>query len=887
MNFKQRLLWCVSSLVAGGIFLPISVSAQGVTSDGTLSTKVTSPDNLNFTITNGNQPNNGANLFHSFSQFSIPTGGSATFDLLNTPNISTIFSRVTGGNISNIDGLIQTTNSSNPVSLFLLNPSGIIFGKNARLNIGGSFIATTANSIIFSDGVKFSASDRTANPLLTVNAPIGLQLEANAGAISLQEMATLQVAQGNTLALVGSQIDMTGANLTASDGRVELWATQNAQIALNNQARWQLTSDPRIVNWGNISLSQTSLVEASGTNGGAINIRGRGLTLQDGSNIRSITSAGQGKGITVQTTEFVDLMGASDIGQFAPGISTSVGILFGAPASGRAGDVTVETGSLRLSNGAWLQSSSNGDNSRSGDLTVKAADVDILGANPFLTSPTAINANLFVGTNNESGKITINAERIRVQDGGIISTALVVVSPFFRPTGKAGDILIRATESLIISGYTPDKLLSGVSSRIGATDGESGNISIDVGRLQIFNGGTVRSTLSGTGKAGNITIRAKDVTVSEPELDSLGSLPGGITVSLGANAVGSGGNISLTADSLRLFNGGQITSSTNGNGAAGSINLQVKNIMVEGISQTLSNGQILPSTIAATSSTKSDAGSVNIVSDRIDVLNRGELSVSNTGGGNAGNLSVSASHVQLDYVGSLRSQVSAGNQGNISLNTNTLVLRRGGQIDANATLSATGGNISINAPFIVAVRSENSDITANAVQGSGGNIDITTQGLFGLKFRPQLTDESDITASSQFGLSGTVNINNLTFTPTAGLIELPTDVIDPSQRIAQGCRTYGNSRFVATGRGGLPDDPSDRRNSHHPWTDLRDPSAFRNSTTLATTPQSENAKTPIVEATGWQLNAKGEVEIYAANNVARGTPVIDCAGFLAIANKSF
>ncbi|ELS33356.1 MULTISPECIES: filamentous hemagglutinin N-terminal domain-containing protein [Pseudanabaena] len=888
MNFSQRLWWYSSTFLFWGMFLPIAVTAQPITADGTLSTTVTSPDNLNFTITNGNQPNSGANLFHSFSQFSVPTGGSATFNLVNTPNITTIFSRVTGGSVSNIDGLIQTINNNNPVSLFLLNPSGIIFGANASLNIGGSFIGTTANSVIFSDGVKFSANDLTSPPLLTVSAPIGLQLEANAGAISLQAMANLQVAQGNTLALVGSQIDMKGANLTASDGRVEMWAAQNAQIALNNQASWQLASDPSIVNWGNISLSQTSLVDASGTNGGAINIRGRGLTLQDGSNIRSITSAGQGKGITVQTTDFVDLMGASDIGQFAPGISTSVGILFGAPASGQAGDVTVETGSLRLSNGAWLQSSSNGDNSRSGNVTVKAKDVDVLGANPFVASPTAINSNLFVGKNNESGKITIDADRIRVQDGGIISTALVVVSPV-RPTGKAGDISIRAKESLIISGYTPDKLLSGVSSRIGATDGEAGNISIDVGSLQIFNGGTVRSTLSGKGKAGNINIQAKEVTVSDPEIDALSSLPGGITVSLGANAVGSGGNISLTADSLRLFNGGQITSSTNGNGAAGSINLQVKNITVDNVSKTLSNGQILTSTIAATSSTKSDAGSVNIVGDRLDVLNGAEISVSNTGGGNAGNLSVSASRVQLDYGGSLRSEVSAGDRGNISINTNVLLLRHGSQISTNATGNATGGNINIKGAFIVAVPSENSDITANALRGAGGNINITTQGLFGLKFRPQLTPESDITASSQFGLSGTVNINNLAFTPTAGLIQLPSNIDDPSQRIAQGCRTYGNSRFVATGRGGLPENPSDRRSGNHPWTDIR------NLSTLATVKQSEkqsekqsaNVTPPIVEATGWQINAKGEVRIYAANNDTRETAITDCTGFLAVTNKAF
>ncbi|TYQ31333.1 filamentous hemagglutinin N-terminal domain-containing protein [Pseudanabaena sp. UWO310] len=892
MNFSQRLWWCGSSFLFLGMLLPTNVSAQSVTADGTLSTTVTSPDNLNFTITNGNQPNSGANLFHSFSQFTVPTGGSATFNLVNTPNISTIFSRVTGGSVSNIDGLIQTTNNNNPVSLFLLNPNGIIFGKNASLNIGGSFIGTTANSVIFSDGVKFSANDLTSPPLLTVSAPIGLQLEANAGAISLQKTANLQVAQGNTLALVGSQIDMTGANLIASDGRVEMWAAQNAQIALNNQARWQLTSDPSIVNWGNISLSQASLVDTSGTNGGAINIRGRGLTLQGGSNVRSITLAGQGKGITVQTTDFVDLLGASQAGQFSPGISTSVGILFGAPGSGRAGDVTVETGSLRLSNAARLQSSSNGDNSRSGDIIIKAKDVEVVGSNPFGTNaPTAISTVLFTGTNNESGKITIDAERIRVQDGGIVSTSLVYLGLSSPPTGKAGDISIRATESLIISGYTPAKLLSGVSTAIDLTKGEGGNITIETGSLQVFNGGTVRNTLSGTGKAGNINIQAKEVAISDPELDGLTQLSGGITVSIGANSEGTGGNINLTADSLRLFNGGQITSSTNGNVAAGNINLQVKNITVDGISKTLSNGQILPSTIAATSSTKADAGSVNIVGDRLDVRNRGEISVSNTGGGNAGNLSVSASRVQLDYGGSLRSEVSAGDRGNISINADVLLLRHGSQISTNATGNATGGNININGKFIVAVPSENSDITANAILGAGGNINITTQGLFGLKFRPQLTPESDITASSQFGLSGTVNINNLAFTPTAGLIQLPSNIDDPSQRIAQGCRTYGNSRFVATGRGGLPDNPSDRRSGDRPWTDIRDPASFRNLNSLATTSQSEKqavkATPPIVEATGWRLNVKGEVEIYTINSAIREATVTDCGGFLAIAPNLF
>jgi large exoprotein involved in heme utilization and adhesion len=169
---------------------------------------------------------------------------------------------------------------------------------------------------------------------------------------------------------------------------------------------------------------------------------------------------------------------------------------------------------------------------------------------------------------------------------------------------------------------------------------------------------------------------------------------------------------------------------------------------------------------------------------------------------------------------------------------------------------------------------------ANAFQGNGGNIQITTNGIFGLKYRDRQSNDNDITASSQFGVTGNVNINNLTFTPTIGLIELPSNINDPSQTIVQGCRTYGNSRFVSTGRGGLPDDPSNHLNSHHPWTDLRDPSAFRNSTSLTTSSQANTNIPAIVEARGWRINAKGTVEIYATGSEPSTSvfSLTNCAG---------
>ena len=831
----------ISSLLTSGIVLPV---AAQVTSDGTTNTTVNSINN-NFNIINGIQKGN--NLFHSFKEFSIPTGGSATFDLTNTSNIDTIFSRVTGGNVSNIDGLIQTLNSTNPVSLFLMNPNGIIFGQNASLNIGGSFIGTTAESINFADGFKFSATDTTTTPLLTVSVPVGLQMGNNAGAIQVQ--GKLQVPTENTLALVGSQIDMTGANLTASDGYVELWAVENAEIATNTQP-WQLTSPNDTAEWGTITLQQISLVDASGINGGAINVRGRGLTLQDGSNIVSSTSAGQGKGITIQTTEFVDLLGNSapfeqlpvpsgqppfPVDQLPvpsgqppfPGLQTSVGnslelFVFSEPsATGQAGNITIETGRLKMANGAWLQSATFGNNSRTGDISIRATDVDLVGYEnktlPGLSATTIANLLAF-GSNSQSGKVTVDAQNVRLLNGSRISSSVL------GGNGAGGEVLIRASESLEIQGANPVGIFSAVLASLeSGTTGQGGSISIDTGSLILSNGGGITSEVVGSqinpfgfipsanGTAGDIDIRAKDIEVSEPMIDGFSQTITGITTSLGNGSVGSGGNIKLTADNLRVFNGGQINSSTDGNGAAGNVNLQVKNIDVQGVSQPLSNGQILSSSITAYSTTNFAAGSVDIQSANLRVRDRAEITVSNTGSGNAGNLNINSNKIFLDNGGTLQAEVNGGSQGNIKLEANDgLILRRGSNITTNATGTSTGGNIDITAGVIAAVSKENSDIVANAVLGSGGNINITTQGIFGLEFRDQLTEESDITASSEFGVNGTVDINNFSIDPSSGLVELPVALSDSSQQIATGCSNNTGSSFVATGRGGIPQNPTNK-----------------------------------------------------------------------------
>jgi filamentous hemagglutinin family protein len=242
--------------------------------------------NPNFQIDGG--ATRGGNLFHSFSDFSIPTGGSAFFN--NAADVQNILTRVTGGSISNIDGLIRANGTAN---LFLLNPNGIIFGQNASLNIGGSFVATTANALGFGNLGFFSASNPEApSALLTINpsalffnqiaaAPIQNNSTAPAGTtLAGADALGLRVPDGRSLLLVGGNISMDGGRLNAFGGRVELGGLAGAgTVGLNVDGNNLSLSFPNSVERSDVFLSNGAQVNVIASDGGSIAVNARNLEM--------------------------------------------------------------------------------------------------------------------------------------------------------------------------------------------------------------------------------------------------------------------------------------------------------------------------------------------------------------------------------------------------------------------------------------------------------------------------------------------------------------------------------------------------------------------------------------------------------------------------------
>ncbi|MEM7771184.1 MAG: S-layer family protein [Cyanobacteria bacterium P01_A01_bin.37] len=899
----------------------------------------------------------GSNLFHSFDEFSVPDGDTAFFN--NALPIDRIITRVTGGDRSTIEGIIRANGSAD---LFLINPNGIVFGPNAQLNIGGSFIASTADQIEFADGSMFSASDPAASPLLTVSVPMGLQYGADPGSIVVQGTGNalqldpdtieidrsqrpsgLEVNAGETLALVGAGVVLEGGNLTASGGRIELGSVAgNEQVELSGSGTaWRLNYG-EVAQFQELSLTQAASIEVSETGSGDVQIQGSDIKLEDGSTILANTQGNGTGGQTLVTasdrlilTGFssdmstplfpssifstpetnatgtggsidihapimrvvdgglisVDTLGLGNAGNLTidaprrlvlrggiPDLGLSGGLLADVSSVGDGGSISIETGRLLVTGGAEISTSTFGRGD-SGQIDITANSVEVVSGAAFLGA-SSILSSVQLDASGNAGDLVINTNRLSVSGG-----ATVLASTFGR--GSAGDLNVSA-ESIELSGVSLGGNPSGLFAQTDDSNGRGGNITVDTGVLRISEGASISSSTFNEGDAGNLSINARDITITGSDTGSTG-----LFTAVNSNATGNSGNLDIQAETLQVLNGGQVVTGTRGAGNAGLMRLDVENILLSGSNRFAKSG-LFASALTDTGS----GGDIQVMGDRLVIENGAAIGVSNlpsdgsrvrVGQGSAGNIEIVVDEVRLLNQGTISASTVTGRSGNISLQAENLFLFGHSAIMANAQGQEPGGNLRINTGLLLAF--ENSDITANAENSFGGRIVINADQIFGTEFREQLTAESDITATSALGseFNGVVEIN------TSDVDILPEEFSEPgivdTDQIAAACEQRLGNEFVLTGRGGVPADPSQSLQSPIIWQDLRLTDALsaltsQNSTEyemdvsflnhslgeiqeldLVETMQRERSITQrpdhLMEAGGWMRTDDGEIQLVA------------------------
>jgi filamentous hemagglutinin family protein len=663
----------------------------------------------------------GANLFHSFQEFNVAPDRGAYFS--NPAGISNILTRVTGANPSNILGRLGVLGNAN---LFFINPNGIFFGSNARLDVGGSFFASTANSLIFDNGFEFDAKNPQAPPLLTVNIPTGLRFRDNPGTLTNQSSA-LQVTEGKSLSLVGGDVRLDGGRLFAAGGRVELGGlTAAGTVELNDDGS---LSFPVGVQRGDVSLTNGAIVSVSSGGGGNIAVNARNLEIVGGSLLGAGIDPGLGTpgaqagDIRIDATEKVRIEGTTNS---YSGILNSTGN-FSLNSSnirepGNAGNVVINTGTLEGNGNILISSSTNGEGN-AGKVIITAKDKVSLISEPansfaFVAS--------FVGTSGigNGADLIINTPSLSLSNAALITSTA--------GQGNAGNIQLNASESISVGDRS--QLQAATFGR-----GNAGNIIIEAENAAVsFDGAnTLVSTSVGrssTGKGGDLTIKARNLSVTNGALLLT-------TTSGQANA----GSIEVNTNNLSLTNGAQISASTFGKGNAGSVSINATgNISADGEDNSGVNSGIFTT---VERQAEGDAGGVTVSTNDLSLTNGAQINASTFGKGNAGSVSINATgNISADGednsggnsgIFATVEEQAEGDAGGVKVNTNDLSLTNGAQINANTLGKGNAGSVIVNATGTIFASGEgkdgfNSGIFSNVETsdiGNAGGIEINTNNL--------------------------------------------------------------------------------------------------------------------------------------------------------------
>ncbi len=727
----------------------------------------------------------GSNLFHSFQEFNIREGRGAYFS--NPDNIINILTRVTGGNISEILGTLGVLGDAN---LFFINPAGIVFGPNARLDVRGSFFATTADGILFENGFEFAASNPQAPPLLTINMPLGLNIRENPGTIvnrailttsedgsSLRDNAGfldrqgLNVPQNQTLALIGGDVIFDNGVAISPGSRIQLGGLSEPGIVQINPDN-SLTF-PENIQRGNVALTNESQINVRADGGGDVNINARNVEISGDSVIR--VGIDDGLGFLEAKTGDININAQENI--LLTGASSSITNRINLGGTGLSGNINITANSLSINGGAFISTSILG-NGNAGNINVKAASVEVSGTSADGEFPSALIAGLSETGIGNGGNITIETGQLRMTDRAIISS-----STFGQ--GNAGLVSIFATDSVELSN-------SGIFSNVGENAvGEGGDIEISTSSLNAING-QISLSASGNGNGGNIYLEAQNINLSN-------SIIFGET-----SGIGNIGNITIDTDNLVIRDGGDIRLDVNSEatGSTGNITVNAsESVDIIGVSPTGITSRIATRTLG-----NGNAGSVIINTPRLAVRNGGTIFATTFDTGQAGDVIINASEsievrggspVQLDPDSvnfvlepsinpedmtasfsniSTSSSLLEGSAGSVFITTNKLTIREGGTVGTSASGRGSSGLVQIKAAEVeiggeLSIDELYSESSLNVLtngEGTAGTLNLETGRL-------TVRDGGSVSVISGNGSSaGSINIQ-------ASMIELIGDGRFPSR----------------------------------------------------------------------------------------------------------
>jgi filamentous hemagglutinin family protein len=789
----------LGAVLAGGLLYAVSgvlfVTQAEVTSSG-LGTVVNQPSAGVYDITGGTRPGGGTNLYHSFGDFSLDTGQSGNF--LNDSGLPTtnILGRVTGGNPSNIFGTINTMDFPG-ANLFLVNPAGILFGPTAQLNVDGSFHATTADYIRFTDGTQFNAVPSAADALLTTAPPSAFgflptnpftaSIDVQAGTFDFstgQFTNVFQVPTGQTLSFVSSTVNVGnpagfpfGGFVRAPNGTLNLVSvaspgetTFNSPINVDGFAQL-----------GDVNIIGGAIVDA-----GDVYIRSGQLAIEDATvwpgffqgiaptptSDGSFAPALAGGLVDIDVSDTVSITrtGAS---LTPPGIQTFNGSA-GGLVQGNAPDIVIKAGSLLIGSvdvrGGFIQTGRLGPGNAS-DVSITADTVEVRnGGNISLV-------NRFQGP---GGALTIDATDVTLSsDGNSGFTGLAAQANFHPAYGQpgvpflpffqladSGSITVNASGDVIVNGraqITTDSFAFG----------RSNDITINAANVRLTGAGAETGVIAAqsrlSGPAGKVSINATDQI----------EVKGGFRVSANTFGASDGGVVELTADRSITLTGDQsrVLSGT----------LQLTDAEMDGwahlyepVIQFL-GGPPIPdyATLRAVLGVEPRPGDVMDVLARLSTITVGGnplVAVTDFTVGDAGAISIKTPVLTMnagtrietstgwgDIVDPVTLETS-GNAGDVIGNVGSLFLKDGGAIRSTSGIqrltgeSSIGlgeaGNIMITADDSI-VLSGGSSISTEAALADGGNIKLTAPNIV------QLTD-SEITTSifgQGAGNGGNINID--------------------------------------------------------------------------------------------------------------------------------